>query len=164
MISHITQEELKSLFDYRDGGLYWIEKPAAHVDISNQAGCINARDYRVIRVNDRLYYAHRLIYLFHHGYLPKNVDHIDNIKLHNEVKNLREADKTQNGYNSKIPKSNTSGIKGVSMDKRSNLWAAYIDVKGKRKALGSFWDKEVAGQIVKIARLKYHGEFANHGY
>lgn len=34
---------------------------------------------------------------------------------------------------------------------------------GVNKHLGYFDDIDVAAQILKIERVKYHGEFANHG-
>lgn len=39
---------------------------------------------------------------------------------------------------SEPPKNNTSGHKGVSWNKRRELWEAYIQVHGKRKYLGRF--------------------------
>jgi hypothetical protein len=66
-----------------------------------------------------------------HRYLmkPDNdelIDHINGNKLDNREFNLRKANKSQNAMNSKKPSNNSSGTKGVSWDKRSEKWEAYI--------------------------------------
>jgi len=63
-----------------------------------------------------------LIFLYHHGYLPKFVDHIDGNKKNNRIENLREATKSQNAMNQKVSTRNTSGIKGVMWHKRDKKW------------------------------------------
>lgn len=40
--------------------------------------------------------------------------------------------------------SNTSGVRGVSFEKASSKWAAYITVRGKRRFLGRFADYDDA--------------------
>ena len=99
----------------------------------------------------------------HKGYLPDILDHIDGNKLNNRIENLRECTEVQNCYNAKTPKNNTSGIKGVSWSKRLKKWRAQIQVNGKKKSLGFFFDKEVADQIIRIERARLHGEFSNNG-
>lgn len=51
---------------------------------------------------------------------------------------------------------NTSGHKGVSWEKRSGKWHAYIGIKGKNKHLGYFDDLEDAVKARKEAEEKYH--------
>jgi len=160
----ITQEGIKELFDYRDGHLHWKRTaPGRDLDLSKPAGGIQNAGYVFVKIQDKKYRVHRLIFLMQRGYLPKILDHIDGDRTNNKIENLRAADAAQNRYNSKLSKSSTSGIKGVYWHKPVEKWAAEIKVNGKRKRLGFFYDKEVAAQIVRIARLKYHGEFANHG-
>ena len=110
-----------------------------------------------------LYRAHRLIWLLFHGDLPKQLDHVDGNRQNNKIENLRECTPSQNQHNCKLRSDNKSGIKGVSWDSSKKMWAARLATKGEVSALGCFWDKEVAGQIVRIERLKLHGEFANNG-
>ena len=52
---------------------------------------------------------------------------------------------------SKIPKNNTSGIKGVTWCKDRNKWAAQIGFKGKNYHLGRYDKKEDAAKIRRIA-------------
>jgi len=156
----ITQNLVKSLFDYENGFLYWkINK--GPIKAGTKAGSLRKDNRTDISINRKLYLAHRLIFLYHHGYLPIEVDHIDT--LSNCIENLRPATHSQNGKNRKTPKNNTSGVKGVSWHKRSKKWVVSIGVNWKRKALGYFDDLDLAELVSIEARNKYHGEFANHG-
>lgn len=53
-------------------------------------------------------------------------------------------------------KNNTSGVRGVSFDKRSGLWRAYIRVKNTQIELGMFKNKADAINARKKAEEKYH--------
>ena len=111
----ITQAQVKDLFEYKDGNLYWIKKthPSVRIDIGDKAGTIlnkkQGRGYIVIKVNKNSYLAHRLIYLYHHGYMPEFIDHIDGDQGNNKVENLRPCSAVQNQYNRKINKNNNIG-------------------------------------------------------
>lgn len=67
-------------------------------------------------------------------------DHINQNKLDNQRANLRTVNKSINAHNSKIPKNNTSGYKGVQWFKPHGLWNARIKVRGKTYHLGYFHD------------------------
>ncbi len=88
------------------------------------------------------------------------VDHIDGDPLNNARENLRICTHLQNSWNRKIPKSNTSGFKGVSYRKDSGKWRARIGIKMKRIILGEFATLEAAVEAYKVASVQYHGEFA----
>lgn len=96
------------------------------------------------------------------GVPPEDVDHKNGNGLDNRrLGNLRKASASQNIYNSRKSKSNTSGYKGVSRSKRgSNLWRAYIVVKGKQMTLGNFSDVELAADAYRIAAIQHAGAFA----
>jgi hypothetical protein len=103
--------------------------------------------------------------LYHNGYLPKfplTVDHIKN-KNDNRIENLREADQNQQQHNKGLTKSNTSGVKGVSWNKRNEKWEAHLKFEGKKIHVGYFIDIKEAEIAVKKLREQLHGEFANHG-
>jgi hypothetical protein len=57
---------------------------------------------------------------------------------------------------------NTSGVKGVTWNKRKSIWKAYIKNEGKQLHLGYFHSLEEAEAVVKEAREKYHGEYTRH--
>jgi hypothetical protein len=162
-IESITQELVQHLFDYRDGELYWRVKPSnrVRIHIGQKAGTLNIRGYFSTKINRKLYFNHRLIFLMHYGYLPDYLDHIDGNRVNNKVENLREATLSQNQHNRKLSKNNTSGVKGVSWQK--NKWRVQIRLNDKLKSFGSYDDLELAELVAQEARTKYHGSFTNHG-
>ena len=129
--------------------------------VGSVAGHQTDKRYWVISVDKVIYRAHRLIFLFHHGYLPEFLDHIDGNKINNRVENLRPATKSQNMSNRGKQANNTSGFKGVSFIKADNKYEAWIQVNGKKKHLGRFVDPAIAHEAYKKAALIHHKEFAN---
>jgi HNH endonuclease/AP2 domain len=103
----------------------------------------------------------RIIFLLHKGYLTKDkiIDHIDNNSLNNKIENLREGTRSQNQHNSKLPKNNTSGYKGVIFHKASGKWRVRIKMHGKEHYFGMYVNKEDAIKVAIAARKKLHGEF-----
>ena len=59
----------------------------------------------------------------------------------------------------KKPKTNTSGIKGVSWDKSRNKWLAQIEFKGKHYYLGRYANKEDAREAREKAEKEMFGKF-----
>lgn len=135
----ITQEEVKRLFDYReDGNLIRKVSIGNQIRIGGVAGYIGGIGYRVIGINYIQYYSHRLVFLYHHGYIPENeIDHIDRDILNNRIENLREVSRQCNVRNSGNRSTNTSGVKGVCWDKQCNKWVAQIVIDGKNKKIGT---------------------------
>jgi hypothetical protein len=113
--------------------------------------------------------VHRAAFLFMTGSLPSrsfDVDHINGVRHDNRWINLRLASRSQNNMNSAAPKNNTSGHKGVHLDRRmykkgapKNPWFARIKVSGKTLHLGFFKTFEEAVEVRKQAEKKYFGEF-----
>ena len=159
----LTQDLLKELFEYRDGVLYWKVAKANKIKVGDAAGSLNKTSgYFFTMINRKKYSNHRLIFLMHHGYLPQCLDHIDGNKINNRIENLRPATISENGRNSKTPKNNTSGIKGVSWYARYKKWQAQLMINREVKYLGYFKTIEQAEEAVKKAREELHGEFARH--
>lgn len=128
------------------------------------AGNINkVHGYVLVGIEGKVYRAHCLAFLYMTGRIPKVIDHIDNVVSNNSWANLREANYFTNGYNSLMQSNNTSGVKGVSLNKRTGKWLARIRVNGSRICLGTFEKLSDAEAAIVSARNKYHGEFANHG-
>lgn len=88
------------------------------------------------------------------------MDHIDHNKLNNDPSNLRPSTHSQNMANRGIPKSNTSGFKGVVWERNKGLWKAQIKVEGKLKFLKYSKDPKECAKAYDEAALKYFGEFA----
>jgi len=74
----------------------------------------------------KFFYIHRLVSF---AFLEKKdddieVDHIDKNRSNNMITNLRWATRSINCRNKSISSKNTSGIQGVSFDKKKNRWVA----------------------------------------
>jgi hypothetical protein len=104
--------------------------------------------------------VHRLIFLMHHGYLPKYIDHINGIKTDNRIENLREATISDNSCN-RLGHSK-SGIKGVSWSKYHKKWTVACWKNKKYYFVGHFKCLEDAKKAVIKARNLLHKNFARH--
>jgi len=154
-----SQKKLQELFDYRDGQLYWKERIHSSIDLSKPAGHIGKDGYRRIQIERKLYKSHRLVWKYHCGKDPKEfIDHIDGNRLNNNMENLREATRQQNGFNRGPQKNNKIGIKGVR--KFGNKYRATIIVNGKNKHLGLFFTIEEARLAREEAENKLFKEFS----
>ena len=159
----INKELLREIFDYKDGHLYWKIKTGPNAVIGKKAGCYDASTgYYKARVNGLYYRIHRLVFMYHYGYIPKMIDHIDNNKCNNKIENLREATHAQNQQNSGISKLNTSGFKGVHFDKGTGKWMAKLQLNKKAYYLGLFKTSNEAAEVIKTERERLHKEFARH--
>ena len=89
------------------------------------------------------------------------IDHIDNSKINNNINNLRWVTHTENSRNRKMNCDNSSNVKGVSFNKKSQKWQAQIMIDGIAIHLGFYKTIEEAS----IARLnkveQVFGKFAN---
>ena len=158
----LTKEYLHQVFEYKDGHLYWkISKQ--NVRAGNRLGTLSVNGYFSTIIKRKSYLIHRLIFLFHYGYLPKIIDHIDGNPLNNDIKNLRVATHIENCQNAKKRTSNTSGYKNVSWHRPANKWAVRLSINQKRVFFGLFEDIELADLVAHEARDLYHGKFAKHG-
>jgi hypothetical protein len=159
----MTQEYAHSLFEYKDGNLYWKVRKAPHVKIGARVGSPEVNGYETVYVDGRNWRIHRLVFLMNYGYLPKNIDHINNNRKDNRIENLRAADDLQNAHNMNMRSDNISGIKGVSWNKDKNKWAVRVN-HNKKTYQKYVKDLELAELVAIEMRNKYHGMFANHGY
>ena len=88
-------------------------------------------------------------------------DHINNNEADDTDTNLRPVNATQNSYNKKRAKNNTSGFKGVGKTNSArNTWSAICICEGKCHSGLTYANKEVAALAYnELARL-YHGDHA----
>ena len=81
----------------------------------------------------------------HYGYLPEHdIDHISRDRQDNHIENLRHVSRQCNLRNASMRTDNTSGVTGVSWNKKLDKWNAQIFVNGKRFFLGNHEDFEEA--------------------
>ena len=94
-------------------------------------------DWRV-GVDGRYYFVSRVIYFMANGVDPGEleVDHEDQNPMNNNVWNLRLGDDSLQEHNKRPRKDNTSGVEGVSWNKRSKKWMARLMYERKQFYLG----------------------------
>lgn len=83
-------------------------------------------------------------------------DHIDGCGLNNQRNNLQMLTNSENIWKARLPRTNTSGVKGVAFDKSRNKWKAYIRLDGKtvsQKRFDTFEEAVIARAALEV---KYH--------
>jgi hypothetical protein len=120
------------------------------------AGTKDKEGYIRIHIFGKKVAAHRLAWLFTHGVWPKEqIDHINGVRDDNRIENLREATKTQNGYN----RAAIRGLKGVDFNKASAKVKARVRVEGRSVWLGSYDTEEAAHEAYLSAAKELHKEY-----
>lgn len=160
----LTPERLRELLTYDPlTGDFTRRVARGNLPAGTRAGTPHNMGYLVLRVDQKLYLAHRLAWFYTHGWWPpKGIDHKDRNPRNNRIDNLRPADQSQNGCNRRTPQANTSGVKGVRWYAARGKWIAAVKVKGVNHHLGYFTDLDAAKAAVTAARNQYHGDFARH--
>lgn len=136
----ITTKELRELFDYSDGNLIWrVNKHRSKK--GTIAGSKDTKGYMQLKLNQKVYRLHRLIWLWHGNELPEQLDHIDRNPLNNKIENLRAATPSMNQWNT------YKSDGGVSFHKTSNKWRARIKIHNKEIYLGIYPTIEEAKKV-----------------
>lgn len=155
----ITQERLKSLLTYDPdtGEFRWRVTSSSRRTAGSLAGCRDHYGYVVIRIDGKLYKAHRLAWLYCYGLWPtKNLDHISQTPDDNRITNLREVDQHENNQNRRTQKNSSSGVTGVSLHKASQRWHARIHTRDGCRSLGYYATKEEAALARRAAEQTYY--------
>ena len=160
----MTYEQVRDLFDYReDGNLVWKVKPNKSIPIGAVAGLkpTTKEKYRRVKINGWDHALHRVIFLWHHGWLPKVVDHRNQNKFDNKIENLRAATVAQNTQNVNASPRGKVPYKGITHRPEKRLpWIVELRCNGKRVIHQSCKTLKEAKVIANEARRYFHGEFA----
>ncbi len=149
-------------YDPETGVLTWKVSLAPRGPVGAVAGYSDPRHRGRIhlRVDGKLYLAHRIIWLLVYGQWPVVVlDHIDGDPSNNRLSNIRAATAQQNSFNQRKTRG-TSRCKGVSWDRDRGLWFSKISRGGKQYPLGRFQSEEEAHAAYCEAAKRLFGEFA----
>lgn len=159
--ARLTYDEARRLFHYDPdtGNLSWA------VGVSNRKiGDRAGKDapqwgYRHIRVANREYMEHRVIWLWMTGdWPPSEIDHRNCDGRDNRWANLRLASPSQNQANTRRRRDNTSGAKGVI--RMRSKWAARITYNGRNIYIGTYASVAEAQQAYATKATALRGSFA----
>jgi hypothetical protein len=158
----ITQKRLKQVLNYNpDTGEFRWKEPGPRRTVGGIAGTSpDGKRHVAIMIDGRIFYAHRLAWMYIYGVMPYMIDHRDTNKGNNRISNLRITDQSRNLANRGMTAKNTSGYKGVYWNSSCKKWYALIRVRGERITIGKHEDPTVAHEMYKEAAIKYFGEFA----
>jgi len=160
----LTQKRLKQLYHYEPAtGIFTFINTRGRMKAGSVAGSYNASTgYINMKIDHKMYKAHRLAYLYMTGSIPPEVDHDNRNCIDNSWNNLNAATHSSNQRNQSVPSNNTSGTMGVGWHKQSQRWRAGINVLSGRKHLGNFKCKTAAILARKAAEIA-HNFHPNHG-
>ena len=163
-------KDIKRLYTYNpEEGIFRYKYSRGKCRIHQEAGTsYSTYKYRKIQVGQLIIDAHRLAIWWVEGEYPTtedwpHIDHLDGDGDNNKYLNLKKCkSNSENSKNSKMYTTNTSGVTGVSWQRNTHKWFAYIWDKGKRINLGYYEDLEEA-TTVRIAAEKRLGYTDRHG-
>lgn len=153
----VTTERLYELFRYDSKTGYLVRRSTGKV-----AGSRHAKGYRQIAIDRQGYLLHRVIWFFVYGFWPPSqIDHINRQRDDNRITNLRMATQSENNANQPVRKDNqTSGLKGVTLHRKTGLWRARLKKDSREISLGYFNTPEEAHAAYCKAASETFGEFA----
>ena len=159
----LTQTRLQELLHYDPdtGEFHWREQKKSNHSAGDIAGCRMRSEYWTIHIDGRNYRAHQLAWLYMKGEWGRPmIDHRDGNPLNNRWRNLRLASHTENAANRPRLRSNTSGFKGVTFERRSGKWLAQIQKHGRRYPIGRYDTAQEAHEAYVAAARLLFGEYA----
>jgi len=147
-----STEELRDVFDYVDGCLYWKIKPSAAVSIGDQAGSYKGNNgYMRVMYKKSTYLIHRIVWVWHGNKLEEHleIDHINRNRADNRIENLQQVTRAENLANQK-----GDIVCYCPSIKSKKKWKAYTKQTGTSKQvhLGYYETKQEALQALKNER------------
>lgn len=155
--------ELREITSYNEvtGEFFWV-KPRGSVAkawIGRKVGGESGRGYLAMNLLGHRFPMHRLVWLWHHGELPKGMlDHVNGDRQDNRISNLRAVTSVQNAWNRAV-KTGSLGT-GVSKTPAGKFNARIQMPDGDKAYLGTFETAAEASAAYIGAATVLHGDFA----
>lgn len=149
---------------YVDGGVLRWKIKNHRSKPGDAAGTILRNGYVQVKIKQKRYYAHRIVWMMHYGEIPVGfeIDHINHNRQDNRIENLRIVSRKQNRMNSSMYSNNSSGFNGVRWCNDRMKWIATIRANGKEKNLGRF-DSFGDAVLARVRANISYGYHKNHG-
>lgn len=161
----LTQTRLRELYNYDPlTGVFSRRVASCYQNerfVEKSVTTKNKDGYIIVTVEGEVLRAARLAVLYMTGEWPKeHVDHINGTRNDDRWCNLREATRSENMRNTATRSNNTSGVRGVSWNKRRCQWHARVNVNGTLHHCGYFNSLEEAKAARDAKAFQLHGAFA----
>lgn len=154
----LTAERLRELLHYDPlTGTFTRLVAASNAGAGAHAGCAAKNGYMRCNVDGRLYYMHRLAWLYMTGGWPAgDIDHVDGDRANNRWANLRAATRSQNAQNRSATSAASSGVRNVYFDNPSGRWQVKVMVNYRSKSFGYYQTIEEAAEVARLAKSDMH--------
>ena len=147
----LTQDRLKELLSYDSETGLFTRMNSIHRRW--RIGSTNTNGHLQIRVENKLFMAYRLAWLYVYGSWPNgSIDHIDGDKINNRIGNLRDTTNKQNCENRTLNSNSPLGFRGVSKIEVTGRFRAGIGHMNKQVHVGVFATPQEAAAAAKQAR------------
>ena len=153
----LTVQRLHQVLDYnKETGVFvWKHRDTHKEKLGQRAEIKTTHGYLQITIDNSVYYAHRLAFLYVNNTWPNVIDHINGEKTDNRIINIRSVSQKTNIENvRKVRKHNSNKLLGVYASK--DKFQSKISVNGTCIYLGRFQTKEEAHEVFLQAKRKYH--------
>lgn len=153
----LTAYRLREVLHYDPAtGIFTRLQSCGGIRAGTVCGSVNSDGYLDIRVDKKLYRAHRLAWLYETGSWPAGeIDHWNHVKADNAIANLRDVTHAVNLQNQGRARADSIiGVLGVT--RKGNKFTAEITIGGTRKYLGIFDSVEAAGTAYQTAKSLGH--------
>lgn len=156
----LSIDRARQLFalDQEAGRLFWRISTNGRIKVGDEVGSL-CNGYMRCRADGENLFVHRIIWLLFYGEWPsQHLDHMNGERIDNRLSNLRVVSPSENKQNVRRARSDnmSSGLLGVTLDRRSGKWVAQIEVNGRNKKIGRFSDAMTAHLAYVEAKRRLH--------
>lgn len=151
----LTHQHVRRLFDYDPltGVLTWRIRAARNVFAGDRAG----NQHRQVRINRHAYLMTHVIWCWMTGVWPSTtIDHADTNPTNNTWNNLREATRSEQGFNRR---NYGKLLKWVGTNNRGKPYRAQVQLNGVTHYVGSFDTEQDAHDAAYAVAQQLHGPF-----